>query len=150
SSEPQPGKGAVMAIKRITTSKTVLWNGGEAASVRGLSSADLATILKREGTGLRSVLDALDEVDVQDVQGGDRDAIAGALMRAGPGIVVHLAKTLPHFIATVIVVAADGEDEDIEHVASDWPVALQFLALCEIASLTFSGPEGFRAFVGNA
>ena len=140
-----------MAINRnITTAKQVMWNGQEAARVRGLSANDLATVLQREGSGLKTVLDALDNVDLEGVDTQDTNAVSGKLLAAGPQIVVELSRSLPLFLATLIVVAADGDDDDIEHVANDWPVALQFLALSEIASLTFSGAEGFRAFVGNA
>lgn len=139
-----------MAINRnISAAKAVMWNGDEAARVRGLTPNDIAVILDREGTNLRAVLDALDEVDLGGLDTKDADQVAGRLVTAAPGIVVHLSKTLPRFIAAVIAVAADGDDEDIDHVTAEWPLALQFLALSEIAILTFSGAEGFRAFVGN-
>lgn len=139
--------------RKIRTASVVRWNGEEAAQVRGLSSNDIAVILEREGTDLRAVLDALDEADLSGVDVGNTDQVAGALARVGPGLVVELARRLPRFLATVIAVAADADDEtieeDVQHISTDWPVPLQFLALTEIASLTFSGPEGFRAFVGN-
>lgn len=140
-----------MGINRnISAAKVVMWNGEEAATVRGLTPNNLATILQMEGTNLRSALDALDEADLQGVDPKDTDAIAGRLISAAPAVIVHLSKTLPRFLAAIIVVAADGEEDDISHVAEEWPLALQFLALTEIAVLTFSGAEGFRAFLGNA
>ena len=139
-----------MAISRnITTSKAVTWNGVEAARVRGLTPNDLQVILEAEGGSLREALNALDEVDLAGVQTSDHDAIAQRLIAAGPSIVVHLSKVLPRFLATVVVVASDGTDEDIDYVVSDWPLPLMFMALSDIAALTFSGPEGFRTFVGN-
>lgn len=136
--------------RNISTAKAVMWNGEEAARVRGLTPNNLATVLQLEGTSLRSALDALDEADMQGVDPKDTDAVATRLIAAAPSIVVHLSKVLPRFLAAVIVVAADGEEEDIDYVAQEWPLALQFLALTEIAVLTFSGAEGFKAFVGNA
>ena len=140
-----------MGINRnITTAKAVIWNGDEVARVRGLTPNNLATVLQLEGSNLREALDALDQVDLQGLDGKDSEAVAGRLVQAAPAIIVHLTKVLPRFLAAVIVVAADGEEDDIDYVAAEWPVALQFLALTEIAVLTFSGPEGFKAFVGNA
>lgn len=139
-----------MAINRkLTTAKSVKWNGDEAARVRGLTPNDIALILEREGESLKTVLDVLDEVDLAGIGEGETDKLADRIMAAGPGIVVHLSKMLPRFLAAVIVVASDGDEDDIDYVASDWPLALQFLALADIATLTFSGPEGFKAFVGN-
>lgn len=139
-----------MAINRkISTTKAVMWNGEEVADVRGLSSNDIAVILEREGAGLRAVLDMLDEADLSGVDVTNQEQVAGAVMGIAPTMVVQLSRMLPAFLATVIAVAADGDDEDIDHIEKHWPVALQFLALSEIASLTFSGAEGFRAFVGN-
>lgn len=142
-----------MAInKKASLRKSVKWNGGEVAQVRGLSSRDIEVILSREGESLRSVLDALDDqVDLHAVDVKNPDSIAAAIMKAGPGTVVQISRMLPHFLSTVVAVAADSEDldGDVEHIAAEWPVALQFMALTDIAVLTFSGPEGFRAFVGN-
>lgn len=135
-------------IRNITTAKPVVWNGEEVAQVRGLSPNDLAIVLEREGEGLRDVLSAFDDLDVQDVK--DKDQVAGALMQMGPQIVVHLAKAVPSLLASIIVVASDGNDDDVEYVEKNWPLALQFLALTDIAVLSFSGAEGFRTFVGNA
>ena len=140
-----------MAINRkITANRAVQWNGEEAARVRGLTPNDLAVILEREGSGLRAALDVLDDADLNTVDTSDANAVAGALIKVGPQVVVQLSQALPHFLATIIVVAADGDDEDVQIVASEWPLALQFMALTEIAVLTFSGAEGFRDFLGNA
>jgi hypothetical protein len=131
---------------KFGTTRPILWDGEEVAQVRGLTPNDLSSILSQEGNGLQAMLACLDDIDF--TKANEQDITAG-LMKAGPSIVVKLSREFPAFIATVIAVAGDGEDDAVEWITQYWPLGLQLEAMIQICSLTFSGPEGFRAFVGN-
>ena len=127
----------------------VMWNGEEAASVRGLTPNDVAQLLADKGQGVHVMLEASDAFSFADIDLNDKGQVADKIMSDAPKMIVHMANNLPDFLAKVIVVAAGGDDEDVEYIRDNWPLPLQFEALRKIAVQTFSGPEGFRMFVGN-
>lgn len=124
---------------------SVEWNGEEAAKVRGLSPADIGTIIAVHGEDIFEAFLSLDEFDSLRV--GSVEDVADKLMADGPKIIGKMSTAMPRLIAFVIACAADAKD-DVESI-EPWPLPLQFDCLVQIARLTFVGPEGFRVFVGN-
>lgn len=140
-----------MAINRgiQNVRDSVMWNGEEAATVRGLTPNDVAQLLADEGRGLHVMLEANEAFSFADIDLKNKEQIADRIMAEAPKLLVHLANNLPDFLAKLIAVAADGDDEDADFIRDNWSLPLQYEALRKIAVQTFSGPEGFRMFVGN-
>lgn len=135
------------ALKRLR--KKVEWNGEEAAEVRGLSPADIATLLSDNSDAITMLLSAFEEADKIPVAGASSDTIAQAVLEAAPSILGKAASALPELVAELIARAADDASDEAVEAILEWPTGLQAQALIEIASMTFAGPEGFRMFVGN-
>lgn len=127
----------------------VLWNGEEAATVRGLTPNDVAQLLADQGRGVHVMLEASETFTFSDIDLHNKDQVADRIMEEAPRLLVHLANHLPDFLAKLIAVAAEGDDEDADFIRDNWSLPLQYEALRKIAVQTFSGPEGFRMFVGN-
>lgn len=141
-----------MAIKKSFAmhGAPVQWGGEEAATVRGLSPNDITDIVLAEGEGILELFGLRDSIDLKGVDLKDSEAVADVLMAQGPQALIQVAQKLPLLLARIIAVAADENNEDqIIEISKAWPLPLQFEALAVIARMTFMGPEGFRAFVGN-
>jgi len=134
----------------LNAKQKVLWNGQEAAEVRGLTPDDFANILVVDGETLDGALQAFDSLDLAGVNPRDSNSVADAVMSQGPKVLVAVANKAPGIIARIIAVAADDNTpEAIEAIRTGFPLPLQFEILRQISIQTFAGPEGFRLFVGN-
>lgn len=125
----------------------VMWNGQEAARLRGLNPTDILKLLAKEGNAVDVGLSAVDGFDLSDVDTQDKAALAEAIIERAPKFLMTLSNQVPGFLAGLIAVAAD--DPGSEEYVQGWPLGLQFEALSTISRMTFNGPEGFAVFVGN-
>jgi hypothetical protein len=137
-----------MAINKALKGATrkVEWNGVEAAEVRGLSPNDVFGLLNEEGNGVKSLIVSAENLGIK--AGMPIEQIAAQIEVQAPQLFVALAEEMPKFLAKLIALAADDESA-WEHVMEHWPIALQFMAVSDIAALSFGGVHGFRMFVGN-
>lgn len=138
-------------LKKIKNAPTVdiTWQGEVVASVRGLTPADVTSILVAVGEDLAGLLDLAEEVDGMKLEVKDAGVLADQLMQQWPKIVSAIGTHLPNMLSQIIANAADAPDE-WEMVRDHYSFVLQFEILAEIAKLTFNEPEAFRRFVGNA
>lgn len=138
-----------MAINKALQLKKVkvMWEGEEAAEVRGLVPADIAAIMAEAGERVHDILAALEEHDFHKASGSVED-VADRLLAELPKTIAKISHSVPEFVALVIAYAADDKD-NVDHIRDNWVIPLQFEALAEVARLTFVNDEGFRKFVGN-
>jgi len=126
----------------------VEWQGEVVASVRGLSPADVTSILLAVGEDLAGALSLMEEIDKIGLDPRDPEMLADRLMQDWPKIVKMIGDYLPNVLSQIIANAADDPDS-WEMVRDSYSFVLQFEILAEIARLTFNSPEGFKRFVGN-
>lgn len=127
----------------------VMWNGQEAATVRGLRPSDIAEIFRLAGDRVNEILVVVEEFEFIKHGGGDPQLRAEKILEALPGAIAKVAACVPEFVAQVIAFAAD-EPESVDHVRDEWNISLQAEALKAVAAATFVDDAGFKAFVGNA
>lgn len=137
-------------LKKIESSPTVdiRWQGEVVATVRGLSPADVTSILVSVGEDLAGLFNLAEDLDGMKLDVDNAEALADQLTQQWPKIVTSIGVHLPNLLAQLIARAADDADA-WEMVRDHYSFVLQFDILAEIAKLTFNEPEGFRRFVGN-
>lgn len=131
----------------------VEWNGEQAAEVRGLTPADVVSILTTEGDSVLGMFEAFEKIDLKGIDTKDTAAVADRLLSEGPAFLMGLAAKAPMLLARLIAVASLEEGDDLDEnsafVHDNFSLPLQFECIRHVCIQTFAGPEGFRMFLGN-
>lgn len=142
-----------MAINKALKLKKVpvMWEGEEAAVIRGLVPNDIAQIIRLAGERIHDVLAAIEEHDMLKSSNTPIEEKAQQILDELPKTIQRISASVPEFVALIIAYAAGaGDDQEaVDHIRNEWSIALQFECLAQIARETFVDEKGFRAFVGN-